>query len=126
MLVGRGDLDQRDIEWQRAYNEINSFEEQLVEHGMVLMKFWVHISPEEQLRRFREREQIEWKQHKITDEDWRNRERWDDYERAVTDMVIRTSTEIAPWTLVPGNDKRIARLEVLRTFCERMAAAVGQ
>lgn len=124
VLVERVEGFAREIEWQRAYNEINSFEEQLVEHGIVLMKFWVHISPEEQLRRFREREQIEWKQHKITEEDWRNRERWDDYERAVSDMVVRTSTEIAPWTLVAGNDKHVARIEILKTFCTRLGAAV--
>ena len=82
------------IEWQRAYNEINSFEEQLVEHGAVVLKFWLHIDPEEQLRRFREREQTPWKKHKITDEDWRNRERWGDYDRAVTDMVARTSSDM--------------------------------
>ncbi|MEQ8234089.1 MAG: polyphosphate:AMP phosphotransferase [Gammaproteobacteria bacterium] len=124
VLVERVEGFASELEWQRAYNEINSFEEQLVEHGMVVLKFWLHISAEEQLRRFREREQIAVKQHKITDEDWRNRERWDDYERAVSDMVVKTSTEIAPWTLVPGNDKRTARVEVLRTFCERLGGAL--
>ncbi len=124
VLVERVEGFAEPIEWQRAYNEINSFEEQLVEHGTVVMKFWVHIDADEQLRRFREREQTVWKQHKITDEDWRNRERWDDYERAVTDMVARTSTEIAPWSLVPGNDKRVARIEVLQTYCERLTRAL--
>ena len=89
---------------------------QLVEHGMVVLKFWLHISAEEQLKRFKEREQVEVKQYKITDEDWRNRARREDYERAVSDMVVKTSTEIAPWTLVPGNDKRYARIEVMKTF----------
>ncbi len=124
VLVERIEGFATDFAWQRAYNEINSFEEQLVDHGTVVLKFWVHIDPEEQLRRFREREQTPWKQHKITAEDWRNRERWADYERAVTDMVVRTSTEIAPWTLVPGNDKRVARVEILKTYCERLAAAL--
>ncbi|MGR8946700.1 MAG: polyphosphate:AMP phosphotransferase [Gammaproteobacteria bacterium] len=124
VLVERVEGFANDIEWQRAYNEINSFEEQLVEHGVVVMKFWLHIDSEEQLRRFREREKIPTKQHKLTDEDWRNRERWGDYERAITDMVTRTSTEIAPWTLVAANDKLNARIEVLQTYCERLASAV--
>ena len=124
VLVERVEGFATDLAWQRAYNEINSFEEQLVDHGTVVLKFWVHIDQEEQLRRFREREQTPWKQHKITAEDWRNRDRWGDYERAVTDMVVHTSTEIAPWTLVPGNDKRVARVEILKTYCERLAAAL--
>lgn len=125
VLVERVEGFADEFEWQRAYAEINSFEEQLVDHGAVLLKFWIHIDPDEQLRRFREREQTVQKQHKITDEDWRNRERWDEYERAVSDMVMRTSTEIAPWTLVPGNDKRYARVEVLKTFVERMEDALA-
>ncbi|MBK6658810.1 MAG: polyphosphate:AMP phosphotransferase [Proteobacteria bacterium] len=124
VLVERVEGFATDLAWQRAYNEINSFEEQLVDHGTLVLKFWVHIDQQEQLRRFREREQTPWKQHKITAEDWRNRDRWDDYERAVTDMVVHTSTEIAPWTLVPGNDKRVARVEILKTYCERLAAAL--
>ncbi|MEM7542952.1 MAG: polyphosphate:AMP phosphotransferase [Pseudomonadota bacterium] len=113
------------IEWQRAYNEINSFEEQLVEHGTVVLKFWLHIDADEQLRRFEERQRDPTKQHKITDEDWRNRERWADYELAVCDMVTRTSSEIAPWTIVAGNDKRYARLQVIEQWCERLAAALA-
>jgi polyphosphate kinase 2 (PPK2 family) len=87
----------------------------LVERGIVLLKFWLHITPEEQLRRFQEREQIAYKAWKLTDEDWRNRERWADYELAVNDMVERTSTRQAPWMLIAANDKRHARVEVLRT-----------
>lgn len=113
-------------EWQRAYQEINDFEEQLVEHGVVLLKFWLHISPDEQLRRFREREAIEYKRHKLTEEDWRNRDKWALYESAVNDMVARTSTEYAPWTLVSGNDKKYARIQVLRMFCERLSDALGR
>lgn len=124
VLVERVEGFASELAWQRAYNEINSFEEQLVDHGTLVLKFWLHIDQEEQLRRFRERQQTPWKQHKITDEDWRNRDRWADYERAVTDMVVHTSTEIAPWILVPGNDKRVARVEILKTYCARLAAAV--
>jgi polyphosphate:AMP phosphotransferase len=110
--------------WQRAYREINDFEEQLVDHGIVLVKFWIHISPDEQLARFKEREQIPWKQHKITDADWRNRERWADYEHAVNEMVARTSTACAPWTLVSGNDKKFARIRILEEFRDRLKAAL--
>jgi polyphosphate:AMP phosphotransferase len=102
--------------WQRAYEEINEFEHQLVEHGTVLLKFWLHISPEEQLKRFRERERLAHKQHKITEDDWRNRDRWGAYQQAVEDMISYTSTEYAPWTLVEGNNKRHARIRILRTF----------
>jgi len=111
-------------EWSRAYHEINSFEQQLSENGAVVLKFWVHISQEEQLRRFKERQQVAWKQYKLTEEDWRNRERWDSYKHAVNDMVSRTSTTFAPWTLVPGNDKWFARVNVVETFCDRLEAAL--
>lgn len=124
VLVERVEGFAQEHEWQRAYNEINSFEEQLVDHGALVLKFWIHIDADEQLRRFRERENTPWKQHKITDEDWRNRDRWNDYDRAITDMVARTSTELAPWTLVSGNDKRVARVEVLQTYRDRLAAAL--
>jgi len=109
-------------EWMSAYEEINDFEEQLCEHGMAVMKFWLHISQDEQMRRFREREATPWKAHKITEEDWRNRARWAEYEAAANDMVARTSTSHAPWTLVAGDDKRFGRVQVLRTFCERLEA----
>ncbi len=100
-------------EWQRAYDEINDFEDQMVEHGVFVAKFWLHISPEEQLARFQARENTPEKAHKITEEDYRNRERWDDYVRAVDQMVLRTSSADAPWHIVPANDKLTARLEVL-------------
>lgn len=109
-------------QWMRAYAEIADFEEQLTEHGTVLLKFWLHIDKDEQLRRFKEREKIAYKQYKITEEDYRNRERWDDYELAVNDMVERTSTEYAPWTLIEGNDKRYARIKAIKTVCERLEA----
>ncbi|MFN3715044.1 MAG: polyphosphate:AMP phosphotransferase [Alcanivoracaceae bacterium] len=109
-------------DWMRAYSEINEFEEQLVEHGTIVTKFWLAITPDEQLKRFQAREQTGYKRFKITDEDWRNRDRWPDYERAVCDMVDRTSTEYAPWTLVEANDKRHARIRVLQTLCETFEA----
>ena len=112
--------------WRRAFSEINDFEEQLMEHGILLIKFWIHISKREQLNRFRERQKIPYKRYKITEEDWRNRERWEEYEAAVNEMVARTSTGIAPWTLVAGNDKRHARIQILKTLCRTYRAAVGR
>ena len=124
VLVERVEGFATEQEWRRAYSEINEFEEELVEHGIVLVKYWVHITQEEQLRRFKEREKAEYKQWKLTDEDWRNRAKWPDYERAVNDMVERTSTRLAPWTLVEGNDKYFARIKVLKTAVEALKARV--
>jgi AMP-polyphosphate phosphotransferase len=118
-LCGRGD-------WMRAYGEINDFEEQLVRNHTVVVKFWLSISREEQLRRFKEREKIGFKRFKITNEDWRNREKWGEYEVAVCDMIDRTSTDIAPWTLVEANDKYYARIKILKTLCERIEGALGK
>jgi AMP-polyphosphate phosphotransferase len=112
--------------WARAYGEINAFEEQLTAHGICVSKFWLHLSPEEQLRRFHEREQVAYKQHKIGEEDWRNRKKWDAYVEAVDEMVARTSTTAAPWTLVAANDKKHARLTVLQTLCDRLEQALGR
>ncbi|HEX7706586.1 MAG TPA: polyphosphate:AMP phosphotransferase [Thermoanaerobaculia bacterium] len=120
VLVERVEGFARTDEWSRAYREINDFEEQLVDHGAVLIKFWLHISKAEQLRRFKERQKIAFKQHKITDEDWRNREKWKPYELAVNDMVGRTSSATAPWTVVAANDKRLARLQVLETVVQAL------
>ncbi len=111
-------------DWTRAYEEINQFEEQLARAGVIVVKFWLQISRAEQLRRFRERERTSFKRFKITPEDWRNRRRWGDYERAVCDMVDRTSTELAPWTLVEANDKRFARVKVLKTIVKRLEDAL--
>jgi polyphosphate:AMP phosphotransferase len=111
-------------DWMRAYDEINQFEEQLVKSGVVVVKFWLQISRQEQLKRFRTREQTSFKRFKITQEDWRNRRRWADYERAVSDMVDRTSTELAPWTLVEADDKRYARVKVLKTIATRLSDAI--
>jgi polyphosphate:AMP phosphotransferase len=111
-------------DWMRAYSEINDFEEQLVGHRCVVVKFWLSITKDEQLRRFKERENTPFKHFKITDEDWRNREKWELYETAVCDMVDRTSTDIAPWTLVEANDKQYARIKILKTLCERIEKAL--
>jgi len=102
-------------DWRRAYSEINAFEEQLVQSGTVVLKFWLSTSKEEQLRRFQEREAMGFKRYKITPEDWRNRDKWDAYQAAACDMVEKTSSELAPWTLVEAEDKLHARLVVLRT-----------
>ncbi len=122
VLVERVEGFASEAEWRRAYLEINEFEEQLAESGTIMLKFWLQISQEEQLARFKQREQIPYKQHKITDEDWRNREKWEQYKLAVNEMVIRTSTEYAPWSLIAGNDKKFARIEVLKTVCDRLRA----
>jgi len=113
-------------DWLRAYGEINDFEESLVNAGVILVKFWMAIDSETQLQRFKEREQIGFKRYKITAEDWRNRERWNEYVDAVGDMIDRTSTTISPWTLVEANDKRYARVKVLRTINDRISAALGK
>ena len=102
-------------EWQRAYKEINDMEKDLHDAGAIVIKFWMHIDKDEQERRFRERQENPEKQWKITDEDWRNREKWDQYEDSVNEMLLRTSTDYAPWVVVEGNDKYYARIKVLST-----------
>jgi polyphosphate kinase 2 (PPK2 family) len=102
-------------EWRRAYREINEFERQLVDFGMILVKFWLHVGQDEQLRRFELRQNTPYKSWKLTDEDWRNREKWELYVQAVEDMLLKTSTTAAPWTVVPANDKSYARVCVLET-----------
>jgi polyphosphate kinase 2 (PPK2 family) len=124
VLVERVEGFCRESDWQRAYGEINAFEEALVEHGIVVTKIWMHVDPKEQLRRFEERQATGFKRFKITEEDWRNREKWPHYETAACAMFDRTSTEIAPWTLVAANDKRGARLKVLDTLCDRLERAL--
>ncbi len=108
-------------EWKRAYREINQFERQLVDFGAILFKFWLHVSPEEQLARFQERSGTPYKAWKLTAEDWRNREKWDHYEAAVEEMLLKTSTITAPWTIVEGNDKGWARVKILRTVVDTLA-----
>jgi polyphosphate:AMP phosphotransferase len=124
VLVERVEGFCAEADWLRAYTEINDFEHELASAGAIVIKFWLQISAEEQLKRFQEREKIEFKRFKITDEDWRNRDKWDAYHQAVCDMVDRTSTGNAPWTLVEANDKNYARVKVLRTVCERLEAAL--
>lgn len=122
VLVERVEKLASEAEWMRGYGEIAHFEEQLVSHGILLVKFWIHISKDEQLRRFKEREATSYKRWKITKDDWRNREKWTDYTVAVNEMVARTSTRMAPWTLIEGNDKNFARVKVVRTIADRMEA----
>ncbi|MCB9102122.1 MAG: hypothetical protein H6632_21480 [Anaerolineales bacterium] len=112
-------------EWQRAYGEINEFEKQLVDFGTIIFKFWVHISKDEQLARFESRRMTPQKSWKLTEEDWRNRKKWDEYEAAVEDMIAKTSTEHAPWTVVPGNDKGYARITVLKTVVEGLSRSLN-
>jgi len=126
VLVERVEGLATEDEWRRSYAEINDFEDQLIDHGIVLVKYWVHITKDEQFARFKLREKTPYKRWKLTDEDWRNRNRWDEYEQAVNDMVQYTSTSAAPWTLVEGNDKRFARVKVVKTFCDRLTAALGE
>ena len=110
--------------WQRAYQEINEMEEHLTRHGAVLLKFWLHIDKDEQLKRFNARMEDPLKQHKITDEDWRNRERWDDYEVAVDEMFARTHKPNAPWIVVESNNKKFARIKVLKAVTDALDAAL--
>ena len=124
VLVERVEGLASEFDWARAYPEINDFEQQLADNGAIVIKFWLAISKEEQYRRFRERQKTAFKRFKITPEDWRNRKKWDAYGKAVCDMVDRTSTDIAPWTLVEADDKLYARAKVLRTICERLEAAL--
>jgi polyphosphate:AMP phosphotransferase len=125
VLVERVEGFCSEAEWRRAYQEINEFETSLTNSGMILVKFWLHISKEEQLRRFKEREKIEYKRYKITEEDWRNREKWDTYRQAVVDVLQNTSTTYAPWTIVEANDKLWARIRTLRAIVEAIETGLG-
>ena len=107
-------------QWKRAYEEINYFERELYERGTIQIKFWLHISPEEQLKRFNKRLENPEKNWKITEEDWRNREKWTQYETAVNDMLRYTNTDYSPWIIIPGNDKRYARLNVLENVISQL------
>lgn len=120
VLVERVEKFAAEHEWRRAYDEINDFERQLTDHGIIVCKFWLHIDRDEQLRRFEEREGTPFKRYKITPEDWRNRDRWHEYEAAVNEMIERTSTAHSPWHIIASNDKRSARVEVL----DRVASAL--
>lgn len=124
VLVERVEGYCSEADWMRAYPEINDFEEQLVRNQTVVVKFWLAISKQEQAERFKARQETAFKRFKITEDDWRNREKWDQYEEAVCDLIDRTSTQIAPWTLVEANDKRFSRVKILKTFCQRIEEAM--
>jgi polyphosphate:AMP phosphotransferase len=124
VLVERVEGFCSEADWLRAYGEINDFEHELIDAGVIVVKFWLQISQAEQLKRFKEREKVAFKRFKITEEDWRNREKWHDYQQAICDMVERTSTGESPWTLVEANDKNYARVKILRTLCQRLEAAL--
>ncbi len=124
VLVERVEGFCSESDWLRAYSEINDFEHEIIDAGVIVVKFWLQISQDEQLRRFKEREQVEFKRFKITQEDWRNRDKWDKYQQAICDMVERTSTGEAPWTLVEANDKNFARIKILRTLCQKLEMAL--
>ena len=126
VLVERVESFARPDEWQRAYAEVNEFERQLVEFGTIICKFWLHFSPEEQLRRFEERQNVLYKAWKLTDEDWRNREKWPQYEVAADEMLIHSSTPAAPWTVIESEDKRFARIKVLSTVVQRLEDELGR
>jgi AMP-polyphosphate phosphotransferase len=121
VLVERVEGFATEAAWQRSYKEINSFERQLKDFGAVLAKFWIQISQEEQLRRFEERQAIGYKSWKLTEEDWRNRQKFEVYEQAVEEMLVKTSTRTAPWHLIEGNDKYWARTQVLSKLVETLS-----
>ena len=125
VLVERVEGFCSEADWMRAYAEINDFEQALARNDVVVVKFWLAISKDVQFKRFKLREKIAFKKFKITDEDWRNRKKWDDYEQAVCDMVDRTSTTLAPWTLVEANNKYHARIKVLKTLFNALEASLG-
>lgn len=113
-----------EAEWKRAYREINEFEAHLADFGVVLVKFWLHIDLDEQLERFKERESTPWKAWKITEEDWRNRDKWPQYESAINDMLANCSTSYAPWTIIEANDKYFARVKALKTVVKALEKAL--
>ena len=112
--------------WKRAYEEINQFEKMLIDDGTVLIKVWLHITKDEQLDRFKRREADPYKHWKIGDEDWRNRKSWDEHIEAAEDMFEKTSTDLAPWTVIPANYKWYARVKTLKTVCREVAKALGK
>ena len=107
-------------EWRRAYREINQFEREIIDFGTIVVKFWLHISKDEQLKRFEERAADKLRSWKLTDEDWRNRKKWDLYETAVNNMLLKTSTIHAPWTIIEGNSKYYARVKVVQTVVKKL------
>ena len=126
VLVERLEVFAAPAEWQRAFDEINDFEAQMVEQGYYVAKFWLHVSPEEQLARFKAREETAFKMHKITEEDYRNRERWDDYVKAVDQKILRTTSDGARWHVIPANSKQLARVATLRAINKGLARALRE
>ena len=124
VLVERVEGFAGDDEWRRAYAEINDFEDQLIDHGIVLIKFWLQISKDEQLARFEAREETPHKRWKLQDEDWRNRERWDEYSTATHEMIQQTSVANSPWVLVENESKHFGRIKVLNTVCDALEDAI--
>ena len=124
VLVERVEGFATETEWRRSYDEIKSFERALADEGTVMIKFWMHISDDEQLKRFDARKNDPLKRWKLTDEDWRNREKRKDYEDAVVEMIEHTDTSFAPWTVVEAEDKRYGRVKVVETVCARMESAM--
>ena len=124
VLVERVEKFCSEQEWQRAYGEINDFEQQLAESRIIMVKFWLATSKDEQLERFRKREITGYKRYKITSDDWRNRDKWDEDENAVDDMVSHASSEATPWEFIEANDKKFARIKVLKILCKRIEAAL--
>lgn len=125
LLVERIEGFATENEWRRAFDEINEFEAQLVENGIVVLKYWLHITKDVQLERFRSREAIPYKRYKITNDDWRNRKKWDAYQVAVEEMVKKTNTKAAPWAIIPANEKKYARVLVVEEACRRLAEALA-
>jgi polyphosphate kinase 2 (PPK2 family) len=124
VLVERIEGFAGDDEWRRAFAEINDFEDQLIEEGIVLLKFWLQISKDEQLARFKAREEIPYKSWKLQDEDWRNRERWEDYNLAAHEMIQQTSVTLSPWILVENESKHFGRIKVLNAVCDALETAI--
>ena len=125
VLVERIEQFAGDDEWRRAFAEINDFEDRLLGHGIILRKFWMHISKEEQLKRFKDREETPHKRWKLVEEDWRNRERWDEYALAAHKMIQRTSVKKSQWILVENENKRYGRIKVLNSVCEALENALN-
>ena len=113
-------------EWKRAYREINEFERLLHDDGAIIIKLWLHITKQEQMTRFKKRQSDPMKRWKMNDEDWRNRNRWNDYIKAAQEMFVHTSPEFAPWDVIPANYKWYSRVKVLKTVCDRIASALGE
>jgi polyphosphate kinase 2 (PPK2 family) len=121
VLVERVENFCTEADWKRAYREINQIERQMEDFGTILFKFWIHLSQDEQLRRFTSRAEDPLRSWKLTDEDWRNREKWGPYEEAVNEMILRTSTVTAPWTIIEGDSKPYARIKVLKTLVDKLS-----